>query len=151
MMSLTDQLRKAIDDSGLSLYAVAKATHTPYAVIHGFANGHRDIKLETADKLAELFKMKLTAAKRPKKIRRRGRKVRTKKGGESWQVSLVTRLGGEPCNSSVPTANAARSGWVRFPRKRPKPLGATSSNSTAQRLSPGRSYPTQTARWVKGP
>ena len=60
-MSLTDQLRKAIHDSGLSLYMVAKATHTPYAAIHGFANGHRDIKLETADKLAELFGMKLTA------------------------------------------------------------------------------------------
>lgn len=79
-MSLTDQLRKAIDDSGLSLYRVAKATHTPYAAIHGFANGHRDIKLETAERLAELFGMKLTAPKRPRKETAAGGKVRTKKG-----------------------------------------------------------------------
>ncbi len=42
---------------------VAKSTHTPYAAIHGFAGGNRDIKLATAEKLAELFKMKLTAGK----------------------------------------------------------------------------------------
>jgi hypothetical protein len=64
-MSLTEHLRKAIHDSGLSLYMVAKLTDTPYAAIHGFANGHRDLKLETADRLAALFKMKLTAPKRP--------------------------------------------------------------------------------------
>ena len=80
-MSLAGQLRKAIRDSGLSLYAVAKATNTPYAAIHGFANGHRDIKLETAEKLAELFGMKLTAPKRPKTEAAIGRKAREKKGG----------------------------------------------------------------------
>ena len=65
-MSLSDQFRKAIVESGLSLYMVAKVTNTPYAVIHGFANGHRNIKLETADKLAELFGMRMTAPKNPK-------------------------------------------------------------------------------------
>ena len=81
MMSLSDQLHKAIRESGLSLYAVAKATHTPYAAIHGFANGHRDIKLQTADKLAELYGMKLTAAKRPQKeATATGKTVRSKKG-----------------------------------------------------------------------
>jgi plasmid maintenance system antidote protein VapI len=79
-MSLTEQLHKAIHDSGLSLYAVAKATHTPYAAIHGFANRHRNIKLETADRLAELFGMKLTAPKCPKKKTAVGRKLRNKKG-----------------------------------------------------------------------
>ncbi len=80
-MSLTDQLRQAIHESGLSLYRVAKATHTPYAVIHGFANGHRDIKLETSDRLADVFKMKLTAPKRPRIETATGRRVRVKKGG----------------------------------------------------------------------
>lgn len=79
-MSLTDQLRKAIHDSGLSLYMVAKATHTPYATIHGFANGHRDIKLETAEKLADLFGMKLTAPKRPKTQKAIGGTAGGKKG-----------------------------------------------------------------------
>ena len=79
-MSLTDQLHKAIHDSGLSLYAVAKATHTPYAAIHGFANGNRDIKLGTADKLAELFKMKLTPPNLPKTKTAGGKKVQKNKG-----------------------------------------------------------------------
>lgn len=79
-MSLTEQLRKAIHDSGLSLYRVAKATHTPYAAIHGFANRHRNIKLETADRLAELFGMKLTPPKCPKIEAAIGRKLRKNKG-----------------------------------------------------------------------
>ena len=79
-MTLTGQLRKAIHDSGLSLYTVAKATKTPYAAIHGFANGHRDIKLETAERLAHLFGMRLTAPKRPELEKPIGRKTREKKG-----------------------------------------------------------------------
>ncbi len=79
-MSLTDQLRKAIHGSGLSLYMVAKSTHTPYAAIHGFAGGNRDIKLETAEKLAELFKMKLTDPIFPKTGKASGKKVQDKKG-----------------------------------------------------------------------
>jgi plasmid maintenance system antidote protein VapI len=79
-MTLTDQLRDAIHKSGLSLYRVAKATCTPYAAIHGFANGHRSINLETADRLAELFGMKLTAPKRPKLETASGTKARQKKG-----------------------------------------------------------------------
>lgn len=79
-MSLTEQLRNAIHDSRLSLYAIGKATCTPYAAIHGFANGQRDIKLETADKLADLFGMKLTMPKHPK-TQTTGRKAGNKKGG----------------------------------------------------------------------
>ena len=79
-MTMADQLRLAIHDSGLSLYMVAKATHTPYAAIHGFANGHRNIKLETADRLAQLFGMKLTAPRRAKIETAIGRKARDKKG-----------------------------------------------------------------------
>ena len=78
-MSLTEQLRNAIHNSGLSLYAIGKATCTPYAAIHGFANGHRDIKLKTADKLADLFGMKMTTPKSPKTQTSR-RKAGNKKG-----------------------------------------------------------------------
>jgi len=78
-MSLTEQLHKAVHGSGLSLYRVAKATRTPYAVIHGFAKGNRNIKLETADRLAELLGMKLTTPKRPK-TQSTGGKAGNKKG-----------------------------------------------------------------------
>jgi plasmid maintenance system antidote protein VapI len=63
-MSLTNQLHQAINKSGLSLYAIAKATDTSYSAIHGFARGQRGLTLETADRLAELFGMRLTAPKR---------------------------------------------------------------------------------------
>jgi plasmid maintenance system antidote protein VapI len=62
-MSLTSQLREAIDKSGLSLYAIAKATKTPYAAIHGFAHGQRGMTLAVANRLVELFGMKLTNPK----------------------------------------------------------------------------------------
>ena len=80
-MTLTEQLRQAIHKSGLSLYRVAKATGTPYAAIHGFAAANRNINLATADRLAELFGMKLTAPRRPKLETASGTKARQKKGG----------------------------------------------------------------------
>lgn len=63
-MSLTTDLRAAIEKSGLSLYAIAKATNTPYAAINLFARGQRGMTLETADRLTELFGMRLTAPTR---------------------------------------------------------------------------------------
>ncbi|MGD0384394.1 MAG: helix-turn-helix transcriptional regulator [Thermoguttaceae bacterium] len=64
-MTLTTQLRNAIETSGLSLYRIAKDADIPYAVIHRFANGERQIKIDAADKLANYFGMKLT---RPKQV-----------------------------------------------------------------------------------
>ena len=59
-MSLTSQLREAIADSGLSLYRIAKDTQTSYAAIYRFASEERGVNLETADRLAEFFGMRLT-------------------------------------------------------------------------------------------
>lgn len=64
MMSLSTQLRKAIVDSELTLYRVAKETDLPYAVVHRFVSGKRGLSLASADKLAELFGMRLTRRKR---------------------------------------------------------------------------------------
>jgi plasmid maintenance system antidote protein VapI len=63
-MSLTAQLRKAIKTSGVSLYRIAKDSGIPWAVVQRFATGERQIKLDTADKLADYFGMRLTAPKR---------------------------------------------------------------------------------------
>jgi plasmid maintenance system antidote protein VapI len=65
-MTLTEQLREAVNSSGLTLYRVAVDAGLPYAVVHRFATSQRSISLETADKLAELFGMRLTRPKRPK-------------------------------------------------------------------------------------
>jgi plasmid maintenance system antidote protein VapI len=66
-MALQDELRRAVQDSGLTLYRIAKGSGIAYQVLHRFANGERDLTLETASKLADYFGMRLTRPKRPKK------------------------------------------------------------------------------------
>ena len=65
-MALQDQLREAIEDSGLTLYRIAKGSGIAYQVLHRFARGERDLTLETASRLAEYFGMRMTRPKRPK-------------------------------------------------------------------------------------
>ena len=65
-MALQDQFRQAIEDSGLTLYRIAKGSGIAYQVLHRFARGERDLTLETASRLADYFGMRLTRPKRPK-------------------------------------------------------------------------------------
>jgi DNA transposition AAA+ family ATPase len=69
-MTISDQLRKAISECGLSMNQVAKRAGVPQPVLSHFLSSdrdaHRDIRLErTADKLAAFFGMKLTAPEKP--------------------------------------------------------------------------------------
>ncbi len=68
-MALRDQLRQAVHDSGLSVYAVAKRSGIAQPVLHRFVAGERDLTLATASKLADFFSMRLTRPRRPKKGR----------------------------------------------------------------------------------
>lgn len=61
-MPLAELLRKRIDATGKSLYAVAKGTKIPYAVLYRFYHGERSIKLETAEKLMGYLGLKVTKA-----------------------------------------------------------------------------------------
>ena len=58
--SLADQLRKAIKDSGLSMYAVAKGSGLSFPATSRFISGERDLYLSSATKLAHFFGMELT-------------------------------------------------------------------------------------------
>lgn len=65
--TLTEQLKQAIDDSGLSIYRIAKDTGIPQPVLHRFMTGDRpSIRLKTAESLAAYFGMRLTAPKKAK-------------------------------------------------------------------------------------
>ena len=66
-MTLQDQLRQAVQDSGLTLYAIAKGAGIAYPVLYRFASGERDLTLQTASRLTDFFGMRLTRPKRPKK------------------------------------------------------------------------------------
>ena len=61
--TLADQLRKAIKDSGLSTYAVAKGSGLSYPATLRFISGERDLFLSSATKLAQFFGMELTEPK----------------------------------------------------------------------------------------
>lgn len=69
-MTLQGDLRKAVQDSELTLYAIAKGSGIAYSVLYRFVSGERDLTLETATKLADFFGMRLTRPKRPKEKER---------------------------------------------------------------------------------
>ena len=49
---IAEAIRDAIQNSGLSVYQIAKETGVSHPVILRFLSGERDIRLATADKLA---------------------------------------------------------------------------------------------------
>ena len=59
MSELVDGLRGAIIDSGLTHYAIGKASGVDTAVIDRFVSGERDIRLETAGRIAAALGYKL--------------------------------------------------------------------------------------------
>jgi len=65
-MAISEQLREAIEDSGETLYRVAKDSGVSYPVVHSFANGG-EIKMTSADKLADYLGLEL----RPRRTSRR--------------------------------------------------------------------------------
>jgi len=60
---LDEQLREAIENSGKSINSIAIAADVPQPVLQRFASGERDIRLETANKIADYFGMRLTKPK----------------------------------------------------------------------------------------
>ena len=63
-MTLSDQLKYAIERSGKSRYRIAKEAEIDYYALARFLDEDRDIRLSTVQKLADLFGMRLTKPKR---------------------------------------------------------------------------------------
>ena len=61
---LSDAVRKAIDDSGQSRYAIAKATGIDESALAKFYNGHRGITTDTLDRLGEYLGLRIEMSKR---------------------------------------------------------------------------------------
>ena len=67
--TLTKQLLEAIQQSGMSINAIAKGSGVSQSTLQRFTSGERDkIRLDTASRLADYFGMRLTAPKKPKGI-----------------------------------------------------------------------------------
>lgn len=57
--SLSDRLREAIRGSGKTVYRLAKESGVAHPIILRFLSGERDIRLETANKLAATLGLRL--------------------------------------------------------------------------------------------
>ena len=73
-MTLAEALRQAIIDSGFSAYALQKQTDVDASVITRFLNGERDLRLETAGRLAEAVGAQLVVTEKSRQSHRKKRK-----------------------------------------------------------------------------
>jgi len=62
---LTDQLRQAIDDSGLTRYQIAKGAGIDESALAKFYNGHRGLSMEAMNALSEFLQLKITLGRKP--------------------------------------------------------------------------------------
>ena len=60
---LSEQLKKAIEDSDFSQYRIAKETGVAQSTISQFLNGKRSLSLANIDKLCEFLGLQLTNRK----------------------------------------------------------------------------------------
>ena len=64
---LTDQLRQAIDDCGLTRYQIAKETGIDESALAKFYNGHRGLSMEALNALGEFLQLTITLGRKPNK------------------------------------------------------------------------------------
>jgi transcriptional regulator with XRE-family HTH domain len=64
---LTDQLRQAIDDSGLTRYRIAKETGISETALAQFYNGHRGLSMEALNALGEFLQLRVMLGRKPLK------------------------------------------------------------------------------------
>jgi transcriptional regulator with XRE-family HTH domain len=64
---LTDQLRQAIDDCGLTRYEIAKKTGIDESALAKFYNGHRGLSMEALNALGEFLQLKFILGRKPSK------------------------------------------------------------------------------------
>jgi cyanate lyase len=61
---LTDQLRKAIDDSGLTRYRISKETGISEATLSKFYLGQRGLSMEALDALGECLQLAIVLGRK---------------------------------------------------------------------------------------
>jgi transcriptional regulator with XRE-family HTH domain len=64
---LTDQLRDAIEDSGLTRYEIAKGTGIDESALAKFYNGHRGLSMTALDALGAYLELTITLGRTPGK------------------------------------------------------------------------------------
>lgn len=73
--TVSETLRGALEQSGLSLYRVAKNAGLAYAIVHRFMRGERTLSMEALDKLCASLGLELQPKQNPSSF---GRAPRTR-------------------------------------------------------------------------
>ena len=125
---LSDQLRQAIDDSGLTRYRISKETGISETALALFYNGQRGLSMKAMNALGKFLELEIILGRKPERER---------------EVTY-----GEHCKrSGRTTANPVRQprrqrkrrfGWARFPNGQPKVSSTASSNCLKRSYSIGR-------------
>jgi transcriptional regulator with XRE-family HTH domain len=63
---MTDQIRRAIGDSGLTRYRIAKETGIDESTLAKFYNGHRGLSMDALNRLGELLSLRIVMDYKPK-------------------------------------------------------------------------------------
>ena len=63
-IDLAEQLRAAMNSSGMSMFMISKKAGIGYAAIHGFTNGTRDLTLGSVTRIARVLDLELRPRKR---------------------------------------------------------------------------------------
>ena len=61
----TDQMRQAIDDSGLTRYRIAKETGISESALAQFYNGNRGLSMEALNALGECLQLTIHLGRKP--------------------------------------------------------------------------------------
>ena len=64
---VSDQLRNAIDDSGLTRYRIAQETGMSETALALFYNGQRGLSMKALNALGEFLQLKITLGRKPDK------------------------------------------------------------------------------------
>lgn len=64
---VSEQLREAIRESGLSMLEVGRQAELDKATLSRFLSGERGLRLESVDTLCALLKLRLVAERAPRK------------------------------------------------------------------------------------
>jgi transcriptional regulator with XRE-family HTH domain len=65
-IQLSEQIRRALADCGMTRYAVSKATGIDQATLSRFMSGERGLPMKTLDVLADFLDLNIIVGKRPK-------------------------------------------------------------------------------------
>ena len=62
---LTDQIRRAIDDSGLTRYRIAQETGIDESTLSKFYNGHQGLSMSAVDRLGKYLGLRIVMDCKP--------------------------------------------------------------------------------------